>query len=374
MRSQLVLASLGGIALAVIVGQFAQHTGTAAAQGPSPDRVILVTLDGARAEEIFGGLDLDVLRSTLGPKDRPEDQPVHRRFWADTPDARRARLMPFFWNVLMREHGSIAGNRARGSHVALANRRRFSYPGYGEMLLGRALDDEITSNDLKPSPRQTVLEYARAALGLRADDVALFASWDVFNGVGERTPGAVSINAGYEALAAPAESVSARLSAAQFETPSPWNSVRHDYYTFRLAMDHLERHRPKVLYLALGETDDWAHDGRYDRVLETYARTDAYLAELWRWLQAQPDYRGRTHLLLSTDHGRGHTVRDWKDHGEQVDGAEITWMAFVSPSMSRRGEWRDHGGLQNAQVAATLLHWLGLDPARVDAGLAAPVR
>jgi hypothetical protein len=24
--------------------------------------------------------------------------------------------------------------------------------------------------------------------------------------------------------------------------------------------------------------------------------------------------------------------------------------------------------------AATLLHWLGLDPARVDAGLAAPVR
>ena len=39
-------------------------------------------------------------------------------------------------------------------------------------------------------------------------------------------------------------------------------------------MAHLRRAQPRVLYLALGETDDWAHDGRYDRVLETYARTD----------------------------------------------------------------------------------------------------
>ncbi len=373
MRSQLVLASMTGMALALLAGQCLQ-VGAASGQQAAEARVVLVTLDGARTEEIFGGLDADVFRSTLGPKDRLEDQSAYRRFQADTPEARRALLMPFFWNVLMREHGSIAGNRALGSRVSLANRHRFSYPGYGEMLLGRALDDEITSNDFKPSPRQTVLEYARAELGLGADQVALFASWDVFNGIGEQTPGSLDINAGYEALAAPEASAAARLSAAQFETPSPWNSVRHDFYTFRLAMDHLERHRPKVLYLALGETDDWAHDGRYDRVLETYARTDAYLAELWRWLQAQPDYRGRTHLLISTDHGRGPKAAGWKDHGATVAGAEVTWMAFVSPSMSQRGEWRQHAPLHNAQVAATLLHWLGLDPRRFAADAAAPVR
>ena len=74
------------------------------------------------------------------------------------------------------------------------------------------------------------------------------------------------------------------------DTPTPWDSVRHDVYTFRFAMDHLRRARPRVVYLALGETDDWAHDGRYDRVLETYARTDAYLKELWTWLQSDPEY------------------------------------------------------------------------------------
>jgi hypothetical protein len=64
-----------------------------------------------------------------------------------------------------------------------------------------------------------------------------------------------------------------------------------------------------------------AHDGRYDRVLEAYARSDAYLAQLWSWLQSQPDYKGRTHVLIATDHGRGRTAKDWRHHGAKVEGA-----------------------------------------------------
>lgn len=374
MRAQILGAAVAGVALAHLAGAISGPIGPAEVQDGSAPRVVLVTLDGARAEELFGGLDVAVLRSTLGANEAVDGQPVYRRFWAPTPEERRAKLLPFFWNVLMRSHGSVAGNRALGSRVELANQRRFSYPGYGEMVLGRPLDAEITSNDLVPAPRETVLEFARRQLGLTREQVALFASWDVFNGIGERVPGSLTINAGYETLTALPGSTAAALSEAQFETPSPWNSVRHDYYTFRLAMDHLARHRPRLLYLALGETDDWAHDGRYDRVLETYARTDAYLAELWQWLQSQPDYAGRTHLLLSTDHGRGHRPADWKDHGESVNGAEVTWMAFASPSMPQRGEWRDHVPLRNAQVAATLLAWLGLDPRQFAPDAAPAVR
>ncbi len=98
-------------------------------------------------------------------------------------------------------------------------------------------------------------------------------------------------------------------------------------------MDHLARHRPRVLHLALDETDAWAHDSRYDRVLEAYGRTDRLLQELWEWLQSQPDYRDRTSLLITTDHGRGRTPADWHDHHEKIAGAGETWMAFVSPAM-----------------------------------------
>ena len=50
-------------------------------------------------------------------KQTVETQPVYRRFWAPTAEARREKLMPFFWGTLMREHGSIAGNRALKSVV-----------------------------------------------------------------------------------------------------------------------------------------------------------------------------------------------------------------------------------------------------------------
>ena len=342
---------------------------TGAAQ--SPPAVVLVTLDGARVEEVFGGLDVSIVQSQLKEGQRLEDQAIYKRYWAATPEARREKLMPFFWGTLMRAQGSIAGNPAMGSRVHLTNRHWFSYPGYSEILVGRAHDDVIKSNDPIRNPNQTVLQYLKGTHGLSRDQVAAFASWDVFSAIVESQPGELAVNAGYRAFESPNPEVR-RQSALQFETPTPWESVRHDAYTFRFAMDHLARHKPRVLYLALGETDDWAHDGRYDRVLETFTRTDQYLKELWEWLQAQPEYRGRTHILITTDHGRGRTPANWRDHGEKVAGAGETWMAFVSPSWSRRGEWRGREPLTASQAAATLIAWMGGDPKKF-AGAAAPV-
>jgi hypothetical protein len=347
---------------------------TAASQPPaSTDTVILITLDGARTEEVFGGLDVEVLRSTLAPKARLEDQPSYARFHAATREARREKLMPFFWRELMTRHGSIAGDRTHQSAVFLTNTHRFSYPGYSEILTGEAHDDAIKSNDRIQNPFSTVLEALKTQLKLPRERAAVFASWEVFNEIVEHTPGALTVNAGFEAFDHPDRQVR-ELSRLQFETPTPWNSVRHDAYTFGLAMAHLETARPRVLYLALGETDDWAHDGRYDRVLETYARTDAYLKQLWTWLQSQDDYRGRTHILITTDHGRGHTPADWRNHGAKVEGAQDVWMAFISPRFAQRGVWRDHAPMATNQAAATMAGWMGVDWQAVRPNAGKPVR
>lgn len=340
---------------------------------PAPAHaVILITLDGARHQEIFGGLELDALRSQLREGDALEAHPLYRRFWAPTADERRRKLLPFFWGTLMREHGSIAGNPAIGSRVHLTNTHWFSYPGYAEMLLGRANDEAIKSNDPVQNPFPTVLEFLKTQAKLTSPQAALFASWSVFKQIGEKTPGAITINAGFEKWDSPDAEVK-RLSALQFETLTPWDSVRHDAYTFRFAMDHLARHRPRVLYLALGETDDWAHDGRYDRVLDAYVQTDRYLQQLWQWLQSQPEFRGRTSILITTDHGRGSGLQQWRDHGAKVAGAGETWMAFVSPSMAMRGEWKAHPPLTTSQVAATLVSWMGYDWKAFNPAAAPPV-
>src|SRR5205807_3353421 len=88
---------------------------TAAPDAHAADNVILITLDGVRTEEVFGGLDVDVLRSTIRRGAKVEETRAYERYWAATPEARRERLMPFLWTTLMAQHGSIAGNRARGS-------------------------------------------------------------------------------------------------------------------------------------------------------------------------------------------------------------------------------------------------------------------
>src|SRR5262249_40686304 len=55
------------------------------------ERVVLITLDGVRTEEIFGGLNLEILRSTLEPNRHAEDTPIYKRFWAQTREERRRR-------------------------------------------------------------------------------------------------------------------------------------------------------------------------------------------------------------------------------------------------------------------------------------------
>ena len=361
---------LQAMALVLVVGVAAVAPGHGQAPQPAPDNVILITLDGARIEEMFGGMQIGILQSTLREGQRVEDSPMYRRFWAESPQARREKLMPFFWTRLMAQ-GSIAGNPALGSAVQLNNRHRFSYPGYAEILLGEPHDDVIKSNDPIRNPYTTVLEAMRERLRVGPERVATVASWANFNAIVEHTEGATSVNAGQENVPGSDHQL---LNALQMDTSIPWGDMRHDAFTFRVAMAQLASSRPRVLYLALGETDDWAHDGRYDRVLEAYARSDAYLAQLWTWLESQADYRGRTHILITTDHGRGRTAKDWRDHGAKIEGAQDVWIAFASPAMAHRGEWKAHAPLSTSQVAATLASWVGLDWNQMRPTAGRPIR
>jgi hypothetical protein len=342
-----------------IVG--AQTPASPAAANLETRNVILITLDGARTQEIFGGLDDEIFKAVLAKeKKTPQQSEVYRRYAAATPEERRQKLMPFFWGTWMKEHGSIAGNRARKSTVQLTNTHRFSYPGYNEILTGEARDKEIDSNDMRRNPFPTVLEFLKDRLSLQTPQVAAFTGWDVGPYIASSREGAITANGGYQAFES-ADPAVKRLSAAQFENLTGWDSVRHDYFTFHLAMAHLAAARPRVMYMMLGETDDWAHDGRYDRVLQTLALTDAWFKEMWTWLQSQDDYRDKTTILITTDHGRGNTPADWGTHGAKIEGAQYTWIAAIGPDFTQRGEWRDAPTVYTNQVAATMAAVLGVD-------------
>src|SRR5688572_7051317 len=180
-----MVARVSVIAVALFVGlvPLSARRQPAAAR----DTLILITLDGVRAAELFGGLDAGILRSTLGKDAKLEDSPAFKRFNAATATERREKLMPFFWQELMAKHGSVAGNKALESAVTLTNTHRFSYPGYSEILTGEAHDDVIKSNDRIQNPYRTVLEEIKERLSLPSAAVATFGSWETFNEISEHT-------------------------------------------------------------------------------------------------------------------------------------------------------------------------------------------
>lgn len=346
----------------------------ALAQAPAAERapkVVVVTLDGVRVQEIFGGLDAEVMRSVAPPGDA-EAAAAYAPYLADGAQARRERLMPFFWGTLMRGHGWIAGNAALGSRVQLGNRQRFSYPGYAELLTGLPRDDTVTSNAAIQNPHPTVLEFVREALDLPRAQVAAFGSWDRFAVIPEHVPGSITINAGFMPFADDDPGI-ARLDAVQAQART-WRHERFDAFTAAFALRYLERERPRLLYVGLGDTDEWAHAGRYLDTLEGLALADRFLRDLWTWLQSQPDYRDDTLLIVATDHGRGRTPRDWTDHAADVEGAQDVWLAMAGRGQTLRGELRDAPALRQAQVAASIAAAFGLDFRRIEPRAEPPVQ
>lgn len=333
------------------------------------NNVILITLDGARTQEIFGGLDLEILKSVDKNAEKSE---TYKKFWDASPNTRREKLMPFFWKTLMKTQGSIAGNRTLKSTVETTNKMFFSYPGYSEILTGQAHDDVIHSNGFGQNPFPSVLDFLQRKMKLNFNQVADFSSWDVMNRIATNKPNSFLVNAGYEEYQSANKELTA-ISKTQFQTLSPWESVRHDFYTFKLSLTYLKTFHPRVMHIGLGETDDWAHDKNYVRVLDALKLTDGFIKELWEFIQNDPQYHNKTTIIITIDHGRGNTTKDWDDHGEDVLEAKNIWMAFISPDVNLRGEWQNSETIYQNQIAATLSRFLKFDYSEQNPSAGKPI-
>lgn len=334
--------------------------------------VLLVTADGLRWQEIFNGIDARLMNEKSAGMQEKGAAALRDQLWKPTAEARREALLPFFWKQLA-PRGVVLGNVNKGSSVRVTNSYRVSYPGYSEILTGRAQDDAIRGNDEIQNPTPTVLEFLRNKLDLRRKQVALFASWETFRFIGEHTPGSLVINAGYQPADPDATPREKELAAMQLDARTPWDEARHDYVTFQLALDYLRRERPRALYIAFDETDDWAHMRRYDRVLESIQFLDRSLRKLWDKVQSMPEYRGQTTLVVTCDHGRGDTLSDFSSHGAKVVGADQIWLAIVGPDTPARGEATNTPEYHQRDIAPTILDLMGVPPGSYAGVLGRPI-
>ena len=340
------------LSLLCIVGSF-----SAAHAAGQTENVIFVMTDGLRWQEVFRGADESLFKKTEGAK--KDLDPAKIAYWRATPEASRAALMPFFWKVVAAQ-GQVFGNQDRGSLARVANPYKFSYPGYSETFSG-FVDPGVDSNNKIYNPNPNVLEFLNGITAYHGK-VAAFGAWDLFPYILNRKRSGLPINAGYEPMnfGRPAPEY-ALLNRLKEETIRYWAGEPFDSLTFETALTYLKRDKPRVLYLSLGETDEWAHEGRYDKYLESARRADDSARILWETAQSMTRYRGKTTLVFSADHGRGNAPEEWKSHGEDVVNAENIWMGFIGPDTAPLGERANVEPVTAGQIAATLAAFLGQD-------------
>ncbi len=283
---------------------------------------------------------------------------IKEKFWADDPQVRRKKLLPFFWNTLAAK-GQLYGNRWEGNESYCTNSFWFSYPGYNEILTGFS-DPRIRTNDKIPNPNKTVLEFFNEQKGFK-DKVAAFGSWDVFPYIVNEERSGIPVNAGFRKATDKKLSRKEKfLNEIQPQVPSPWATVRLDAFTHHYALEYIKKKKPKLVYIAYGETDDFAHNGKYDAYLNSAKQTDAFIQELWQFVQSHRKYKNKTTFIITTDHGRGfETKAAWKSHGKTIKGSNEIWIAAIGPDTPALGERKVVEKTLQSQIAKTMARLLG---------------
>ena len=284
--------------------------------------VVLVTIDGVRWQEVFDGTDTALSHAPFRP----------------------SRLLVPHLDRLMRERGASIGAPGRG-FIRATGPSFVSLPGYTEILTGRApigCQDNTCATVATP----TFLDEAHAT----GAKVAAFGSWEMLDRAISSRPGSFPVSVG-------------RSGASESEI-DPWPGVgnfRPDRFTAERALHHLATEQPDVLYVGLGEPDEYGHRDDYTGYLAALAYADAFVGRLVDTLDHMGPRGTRTHVIVTADHGRS---RDFKSHGAAHPESARVWLVAAGPSIAARGRIVSTRERHLADIAPTLRGLVGLPQAR----------
>jgi hypothetical protein len=317
-----------------------------AARPREPDEaaVVVVVLDGARWQEVFVGSDPNLSGAPAVPAEA---------------------LMPRM-HAFVAERGAAIGAPGRGAPMSASGPNFVSLPGYTEIFTGRR-SHACADNDCAPARSPTVFDQARAA-AQQPSDVAVLASWERIERAASAAPGQLVVSTG-RALTSHAEALrdddSTRdwLERGAHADPFPgYGDFRPDRFTGALAVRYLEAKRPTLMFVGLGEPDEYCHRGDYAGYLASLHASDAIVGDLVDALGRMGARGRRTTVLVTADHGRG---RDYRFHGREFPESGRVWLVALGGAVEARGFARSLRPHRLADVAPTVRALLDLpaDPA-----------
>jgi hypothetical protein len=331
--------------------------------------VVLIVSDGLRWQEVFAGADERLITDKAG--NWVAEAELRKRYWRADADARRELLFPFLWGTVAKQ-GQIFGNRRKGSDAHVTNGKAFSYPGYNEMSTGYP-NDAIDSNEYGPNPTASVFEWLNNFEEFNGR-VAIYGTWNVYENIFNKTRSGLIMQTGWDLPPKARQTERDALLRELFSTTTRFDEEDLPNALLQIPLlDYVRTGQARVLFVGYGETDGWAHQGRYDLVLDSAHRFDYFVKQLWDTMQSMPRYRGTTTFIITTDHGRGGGLSQWKEHGVEEKGSENIWIAVMGPDTAALGERSNTAPVTQAQIAATVAALLGRDYHGAVPKAAAPI-
>jgi hypothetical protein len=307
--------------------------------------VIIVTIDGVRWQEIFGGIDVARARnagmSACDVVDGAELTPnLHRHFAAG---------------------GVVIGAPGYGEMVA-SGPNFVSLPGYEEIFTGRA-STSCTSNSCDHIAETTLVDELRDELQLSVEQVAVITSWRTIERAAALDDRAITVSAGRHGGATRDHvRVSGRASrtldeAADADAYPGWFDYRQDRYTAALALDYLVARRPRFMFLGLGDTDEYAHRRNYGGYVSALRAADEIIGQLMETLAGLGEYGTETTVMVTTDHGR---AANFADHGGGAPESRRVWLFAAGGAVPALGFADGSRVTRLADIAPTVRLWMGL--------------
>lgn len=245
---------------------------------PPEKRVVLVTLDGVRWQ--------DVVSSNA-----------------------EVDLMPRIYEGIA-EGGVIVGASSNPgcATVRATSGSNVSLPGYLEILTGRPT--ACTHNYCPPTSTPTVLD---AAADHGVEGIASFGSWETLGrAVSNGRSLGVIVSAGQ-----------AKDAVKVDPYPGPAKShYRPDRATAKAAIAFYRENQPRLFHVGLGDTDEQGHRANTRGYFEALKEADAIVGELMDAVE-EAGHASSTTFIVTTDHGRAANLRD---HGPGIAAASRSFV------------------------------------------------
>lgn len=135
-----------------------------------------------------------------------------------------------------------------------------------------------------------------------------------------------------------------------------------DELTFFMTREIMRKFSPRVLVVALSDVEV-AHFGSYAMHLAGVRTADRLVWQLWNEVEANPDYRGRTTMLILPEFGRdpdGSSTNGFFNHRANDDSTRDTWMMALGAAVEKPDVVERP--IRHVDVCPTLASLLGCKP------------